>query len=193
MYGLYPFVVEKLGDLLSSGVRFGLHVHVDGAMRRLDCHIFDGLSVKVVVLAVIPGGSEWERSLLKVVMSLLSCVESYRGLAAVSVGGNLRLGRALASVAHPAMPLVTRRFDAEWLTDLLRRKFIEESSGLEPFSILEYFRFRLAAVIEDSAFDNMPGLREVGSFCFMLCWLVCFFLVGGGGVEGGGLLCFFMA
>ena len=64
------------------------------------------------------------------------------------------------------MPLVTRRFDTEWLTDLLRRKFIEESSGLEPFRILEYFRFRLAAVIEDSAFDSKPGLREVGSSCF---------------------------
>ena len=148
-------------------------------MRSVDCHIFDGLAVKVVVLAVIPGGSDWERSLLEVVLSLLSCMESYRGLSAVSVGDNLRLGRALASVAHPSMPLVTRRFDSEWLTDLFRRKFIEESSGLEPFSILEYFRFRLSAVIEDSAFNNMPCLREVSLFCFVVLPFSFLFVVGG--------------
>ena len=185
LYGLYPFVVEKLDDLLASGVRFGLHVRVDGAMRRVDCNIFDGLAVKVVVLAVVPGGPNCERSLLKVVLSLLSCMGSYRGLSAVSVADNLRLGRALASVAHPSMPLVTRRFDAEWLTDLLRRKFIEESSGLEPFSILEYFRFRLSAVIEDSAFNNMPCLREVGLFCFR-CFMLSLFLFGAGGGGGYG-------
>ena len=116
------------------------------------------------MLAVIPGGGEWDRSLLKVIVSLLACVESHGGLSAVSVGENLRLGRALASIAHPTMPLVTRRFDIEWLKDLLRRNFLEESSGLEPFCVLEYFRFRLAAVIGDSAFDSMPRLREVGQF-----------------------------
>ena len=162
LYGLYPLVVEKLDELLSSGVRFGLHVRTDGSVKRLDCHIFGAVAVKVVVLAVIPGDGAWERSLLKVLVSLLACVESHGGLSAVSVGENLRLGRALASIAHPTMPLVTRRFDIEWLKDLLRRKFLEESSGLEPFCVLEYFRFRLAAVIGDSAFDSMPRLCEVG-------------------------------
>ena len=82
-------------------------------MRRLDCHVFDDASVKTVVLAVIPGGCDWERSLLKVVLSLLTCVESCSGLSAVSVSDNLRLGRALATVAHPVMPSVMRRFDVE--------------------------------------------------------------------------------
>ena len=142
-------------------------MRADGAIRRLNCHIFDDVSIKVVVLAVMPGESEWERSLLKVVLSLLTCIESYCGLLAVSVSDNLRLGRALASIAHPTMPLVTRRFDIDWLKDILRRKFIQESSGLEPFCILEYFQFRLAAVIADSAFDNMPRLREVGQIDFV--------------------------
>ena len=155
-------MVEKLDAILSSRARFGLHVRADGAMRQLGCHLFDDVSVKTVVLAVIPGGSECERSLLKVVISLLTCVESYAGLSAVSVSDNLRLGRALATVSHPIVPLVMRRFDIDWLKDLLRRQFIQESSGLEPFCILEYFRFRLAAVIEDSAFDSMPRLCEVG-------------------------------
>ena len=57
LYGLYPFVVEKLDAILSSGARFGLHVRADGAMRRLDCHVFDDVSVKTVLLAVIPGGN----------------------------------------------------------------------------------------------------------------------------------------
>ena len=145
-------------------------------MRRLDCHVFEYVSVKTVVLAVVPGGTEWERSLLKVILPLLTRVESYTGLSAVGVSDNLRLGRALATlllvVAHPTMPLVMRRFDIDWLKDLLQRQFIQESSRLEPFCILEYFRFRLAAVIADSAFDSMPRLHEVSQsnnvvrFCF---------------------------
>ena len=122
-------MVEKLDAILSSGARFGLHVRADGAMRQQGCHIFDDVSVKTVVHAVIPGGSEWERSLLKVVLSLLTCVESSAGLSAVSVSDNLRLGRALATVAHPTVPLVMRRFDIDLLEDLLRQQFIQESSG----------------------------------------------------------------
>ena len=147
--------MEKLSDLLSAGPRFNLHVRTDGSLKRVDCHIFDALTVKMVVLAAIPGGDEWEHSLLKIVVSVLACVESHAGLCAVSVGDNLRLGRALASIAHPTMLLVTRRLDVDWLKDL---------SGLEPFCVLEYFRFRLAAVIGCSSFDNMPRLREVIDF-----------------------------
>ena len=93
---------------------------------------------------------------------------------------NLRLGRALATVAHPTMHLVMRRFDIDWLKGLLRRQFIQESSGLEPFCILEYFRFRLAAVIADSAFDILLRLCEVGqsNFVFVFCSIR-----GGSGVD----------
>ena len=171
--------MEKLSDLLSAGARFGLHVRTDGSLKRVDCHIFDALTVKMVVLAAIPGGGEWERSLLKIVVSVLACVESHAGLCAVDVGENLRLGRALASIAHPAIPLVTRRLDVDWLRDLLRRTFLRELSGLEPFCVLEYFRFRLAAVIGGSSFDNMPRLREVIDFKFVSA----FFFSSGTGVS----------
>ena len=127
------------------------------------------------MLAAIPGGCEWERSLLKIVVSVLACVESHAGLCAVSVGENLRLGRALASIAHPAIPLVSRRLDVDWLKDLLRRTFLRELSGLEPFCVLECFRFRLAAVIGGSSFDNMPRLREVIDFKFVSAFFFFFF------------------
>ena len=161
LYGLYPFVVEKVSDLLSSGVRFGLHVRTDGPLKRVDCHIFASVTIKVVVLVAIPGGAEWEQTVLRILVSVLACVESHAGLCAISVGENLRLGRALASIAHPIMPVVTRRLDVVWLRDLLRRTFLQHLSGLEPFCVLEYFRFRLSAVIGESSFDNMPRLREV--------------------------------
>ena len=158
----------KLSDLLSAGARFGLHVRTDGSLKREDCHIFDALTVKMVVLAAMSGGGEGERSLLKIVVSVLACVESHAGLCAVSVGENLRLGRALASIAHPAI-----------LKDLLRRTFLRELSGLESLCVLEYFRFRLAAIIGGSSFDNMPRLREVIDFKFVSA----FFSFSGTGVS----------
>ena len=48
--------MEKLSDLLSAGARFCLHVRTDGSLKRVDCHIFEALTVKMVVLAAIPGG-----------------------------------------------------------------------------------------------------------------------------------------
>ena len=94
-------------------------------------------------------------------------MEPLAGLCAVSVGENLRLGRSLASIAHPTIPLVTRCLDVDWLKDLLRRTFLREFSGLEPFCVLEYFRFRLAAVIGGSSFDKMRRLREVIDYKFV--------------------------
>ena len=107
----------KLDVLLSFGAQFELHLRIDVAMRRLDCHVFHGPSVKSVVFAVIPGGSYWERVLLRNVLALLTCVETFSGLSAISVTDNVRLGRANAAVTRPVVPLVMRRFDAEWLTD----------------------------------------------------------------------------
>ena len=114
--------MEKLSDLLSAGARFGLHVRTDGSLKRVDCHIFDALTVKMVV----------------------------------------------------------RRLDVDWLKDLLRRTFLRELSGLEPFCVLEYFRFRLAAVIGGSSFNNMPRLREVIDFKFVSAF---FFFFSGTGVS----------
>ena len=45
--GMYPYVVMKLDVLLSSGAQFELHLRIDAAMRRLDCHVFYGPSVNL--------------------------------------------------------------------------------------------------------------------------------------------------
>ena len=76
----------------------------------------------------------------------------------------MRLGQSIAAVTHPVVPLVMKRFDAEWLNDLLRRHFVKEFSGFE------YFRSREAAVISDASFDKLPRLREVRND-FLLCVL----------------------
>ena len=158
LYGMYPHVLEKLDKLLATGARFGVQVRTDNSFRRLDCHILDGLSVKVLVLAVFPEEHDWGRVMLKNVEPVLTCVSSCSGLSFVSVCAFVRLGRALAAVSHPVMPLVSRRLDMDWQKDLLTRQFLKGFSGLEPFGVLEYFQFRLSAVISDSAFDRMPRL-----------------------------------
>ena len=104
------------------------------------------------------------------------------------VSDNIRLGRALATVSHPVVPVVGKRFDLDWMRDVISRQFLKEFSGLEPFGVLEYFRYRLSAVISDSAFDQMPMLRRVGivsfvSYLFLLCYLYIFFLFFATGVK----------
>ena len=148
----------------------------DGSLRRLDCHVFDGLTVKSFVLAVVPAGHNWEQKLLRNTLSVLACV---RGLSFVCVSDNIRLGRALATVSHPVVPVVGKRFDLDWMREVISRQFLKEFSGLEPFRVLECFRYRLSAVISDSAFDQMPMLRRVSivsftSYLFLLCCFIYF-------------------
>ena len=54
LYGVYPYVIEKVDAMLATGARFGFQLMRDGSLRRLDCHVFDGLTFKSFVLAVVP-------------------------------------------------------------------------------------------------------------------------------------------
>ena len=99
LYWMYPYVWENLDVLLAMRAHSGLHVRTDKFLRRLDCHILDGVSVKTLVLAVDPGGLDFDLS------------QFCSWLSFVSMCDNVRLGRALAAVSHPVMPIVSRRFD----------------------------------------------------------------------------------
>ena len=81
--------------MLAAGARFGCHVLRDGCLYRLDCHILDGLSVKLSVLAVVPACRDWEQKFLRNTLSVLSCVNSRGGLTFVCVSENMRLGKGL--------------------------------------------------------------------------------------------------
>ena len=183
LYGVYPYVIEKFDDMLATGARFGFHLMRDGSLRRLDCHVFDGLTVKSFVLAVVPAGHGWKQKLLRNTLSVLACVTSQGGLSFVCVSDNIRLGRALATVSHPVVPVVGKRFDLDWMRDIISRQFLKEFSGLEPFGVPEYFLYRLSVCISDSAFDQMPTLRRVSivsfiSYLFLLCFFFFFFATG---------------
>ena len=189
LYGVYPYVVEKLDALLSTGAQFGFHVSGDASLRRLDCHVVSGADVKTFVLVVVPKHQGWEHVLLKDALHVLACVTSRGGLTTVSISDNIRMGRALATLDQPVMPLVSRRFDLVWLRDLLARHFLKEFSGLEHFGIPEYFRFRLSAVISDEAFDRRPVLRRVR---FMRRYFHSYVLVFANSSVVSSSFCFFV-
>ena len=123
----------KIGIDAGCSSALCFHVLRDGCRYCLDCHIFDGLSVKSFVLSVVPASHGWEQHLLRNAMSVLSCVTSRLGLTFVCVSDNIGLGRALAKVANLVVPLVRKRFDLNWMKDLNARQFLKELLGLEPF------------------------------------------------------------
>ena len=91
--------MESLREVFSRGSRFGLRMHFDGKFWRIDCHVMDGTDVRTVVVGAVHVAPGWEKRLLHVVVSLLSCFNSLSGLCVVVVGDHLSVGRALVSVA----------------------------------------------------------------------------------------------
>ena len=132
--------------------------------------------MRSVTIAVVREGVDSTRRLLEIVVPLLSCVDDWRSVAGISVESDMAVGHGLAALFVPAKPMVLRRFDVSWLTSLIRRHLVQEFSGLEPLSALEYLRFRLSSVVSDSFFDMIPALRRVSNVFFVL-FFVCFGVV----------------
>ena len=48
-----------------------------------------------------------------------------------------------------------------WLFDLVRKHFLAEFVGLDPLSVLDYLRVRLASVVQERVLDRLPRLKQV--------------------------------
>ena len=102
-----------------------------------------------------------------------------------------RIGYALADSIGVIDPLVAGRVTQMWLFDLVRKHFLAEFVGLDPLSVLDYLRVRLASVVQESFLDRLPRLIRV-SILDYICrvWffkghLILFFLFWKGGLRWG--------
>ena len=50
-----------------------------------------------------------------------------------------------------------------WLFETVRKHFLVEFVGLDPLSVLDYLKVRLASVVQESCLDRLPQLRRVSS------------------------------
>ena len=62
--------------------------------------------MKSIVLALVSGGTGWEKRMLNNVTAVLACLQERSRLKTVSVEGDTRVGRAVAAVVAPKMPIV---------------------------------------------------------------------------------------
>ena len=91
----------------------------------------------------------------------------------------MRLGRALSAVSLPIKPLISVVFTQGMVFRAIKELFRSEFGEVEPLRLLEYFRFRLVPVVDDSFLSRMPVLRRVsinmfnsGFFLFCFCFLL---------------------
>ena len=64
----------------------------------------------------------------------------FTNLGVVCVDDYPAVGRAIASVAAPTLPVVMRVFDLHWVQSVIRTRFVERFSGLDPYSVLEFLK-----------------------------------------------------
>ena len=161
LYGLYPYVVDQLSDLVTLGAYVGVRLTSTGSMWRVDCNLIEGTEVTTVLLGVIRSGEKWQSNLTRLVATTLSCVNSISQLRVICVDEHINVGRAIGSGAVPTVPVVMRVFDVQWVQRVIRSRFTSQFSGLDPYSVLDFLKYRLAGVINDSYFDKLPELRSV--------------------------------
>ena len=135
---------------------------------RGELHVVGTDEVKSVVLALVSGGTGWEKQMLLNVVPILACLQERARLKTVSVEGDTHIGRAVAAVVAPRTPIVTGLITQNAVFSEVQQQFLSEFAGLDPLSVLEYFRVRLMPVSQESFLDRLPLFRRVSVFYFWI-------------------------
>ena len=172
MYGLFPFVVEQFRALVDESNCVGVSVTRRQGRWRVDCHAISESGVRSLVLCVVPLGVDCEKRIIELTVPLLSCCLDFKNFVAVTVDRGTRLGRAVAACLTSQKVVVAQRFHVDWVMEKMRRRFVTDFQGLEPFSVLDYLTWRLLPVVDDPVFDQFPNLRRVSVvrvYIFLFC------------------------
>ena len=127
----------------------------------VNVRVVSSLQVKTLVLSVVAESSEWEKHLLENVVPVLACLKNGAEIKVVSVEGEVLVGKAIAASLASDTPLVVGVVTVSTVFEEIRRQFLVEFSGLDPLSILEYFRLRLMPSVRERFLDRMPNFRQV--------------------------------
>ena len=160
-YGLYRFVVEQLDELIARGKGASVSIRRHEADWLCECHVVCDYAVKTIVLGVVVGGTGWEKRMLDNVVPVLLILPHASSMRVYSTESDTRIGYALAASVGIVDPLVVGRVTQVWLFDLVRKHFLAEFVGLDPLSVLDYLRVRLASVVQERVLDRLPRSRQV--------------------------------
>ena len=156
--------MEKLGSLVQAGNQVGLRVYFDGNFWRVDCHFVDDVDLRTVTLVTWPVCDRWKEDLIRLTVTVLSCLDPLPNICSVVVDTHVAVGRSLAHFGPTGNSVVMRFYDVQWLQRSIRQQFRQRIGGLDPYNVLEFLKYRLLSVVNGSAFDRMPLLRQVLSF-----------------------------
>ena len=162
LYGLYRFVVEQLDSHLARGKSIGISIRRHNVEWLCECQVIGDLTLKSVVLAVVSVGTGWESRMLSNVVPVL--LRHSANIRQHSTECDTRIGYALAAAIGVRDPQVIGRVTQMWLLDLVRKLFLAEFGGLDPLSVLEYWRVRLSSVVQEGLMNRLPQLRRVSGF-----------------------------
>ena len=172
LYGLYPYVVEQMDGTIETSSCVGVSIRRSGWQWRCKLHIVSTQEVKSAQLALVAGGTGWERRLLNNVVPILACLRNKTHMKTLAVEGDVHVGRALAAVVAPSTPLVIGLVTQETVFVEVQKQFLKKIAGLDPMSVLEYFRVRLMPVTHERFLDKLPTLGRVSIVSFVGAWLM---------------------
>ena len=133
-----------------------------------ECHVVGDCAIKTVVFGVVAAGAGWETSMIANVVPVLLSLQHASNIKMYSTESETRIGHALAAAIGITDPLVVGRVTQIWLLDLVRKQFLAEFGGLDPLSVLDYLRVRLAAVVQEGFMDRLPKLRRLSTWHYRL-------------------------
>ena len=153
--------MEQLDELIARGKGASVSIRRHEADWLCECHVVCDYAVKTIVLGVVVGGTGWEKRMLDTVVPVLLSLPHASSMRAYSTELDTRIGYALAASVGIVDPLVVGRVTQVWLFDLVRKHFLAEFVGLDPLSVLDYLRVRLASVVQERVLDRLPRLKQV--------------------------------
>ena len=167
-------MLDQLDSTLETSGCSGVGISYCNGQWRGECHVVSSLQLKTIVLSVVVEASEWENRLVENIVPVLACLKNRTEIRVISVEGEILVGKAVAASLASDTPLVVGMVTARTVFDEIRRQFLVEFSGLDPLSILEYFRVRLMPSVRERFLDRMPNLRQESKGNFLYLHFFCF-------------------
>ena len=164
--------MEQLDSVLARGESVCVSVRRHESDWLCECHVVIDSTTKTAVLGVVADGTGWEAQMIANVVPVLLSLQHAGNITMYSTESATRIGYALAASIGVAESLVIGHVGRAWLLDLVRKQFLAEFGGLDPLSVLDYLRVRLASVVQESFLDRLPQLRRVSIFVTCLADVV---------------------
>ena len=168
LYGVFPYVAGRVGEVMRSGDVYSLHFKTDGAFIAMSMVFLEVNRVRTVYLGAVDSTEDWERRMIPEMANFMASDEKPYVPGSIVLDESTQSFKRISQCLFHSQSTVVTCIDSEWLVSLVRSVSVRVFHGVEPLSVIEFLRVRFLSARGPSVQAKFPVLRTVINFCVYL-------------------------